>query len=289
MASELAGLRTEYHRVLCREILGVKSDKDGRDVCTIADISSHTSREIAKGIAERIGHPFCKSPKVGQTAGRIYGEQTLVFLQDAFALLTRLRPGEWTFSASQAGTGIAAYDQYEHLAVLSQLTEENPQLAASLGFEYMITPDIVVGRSPIEDSEINAAKTVIAEDDSLAGHTPMRKANCKRPILHASVSCKWTIRSDRAQNTRTEALNLIRNRKGNTPHIVVATFEPLPTRLASIALGTGDVDCTYHSALYELYDATKAGGFDDQLEMLDTLINGRRLRDISDLPFDLAV
>ncbi len=37
--------------------------------------------------------------------------------------------------------------------------------------------------------------------------------------------------SDRAQNTRSEALNLIRNRKGRLPHIVVVTEEPSPSRL----------------------------------------------------------
>ena len=35
------------------------------------------------------------------------------------------------------------------------------------------------------------------------------------------------MRSDRAQYSRTEALNLIRNRKGRLPHIVVVTGEPL--------------------------------------------------------------
>ena len=70
-------------------------------------------------------------------------------------------------------------------------------------------------------------------------------------MLHASISCKWTIRSDRSQNSRTEALNLIRNRKGRVPHIAVVLFEPLPSRIASIAMGTGDIDCTYHGALYE--------------------------------------
>src|ERR1035438_2137764 len=69
------------------------------------------------------------------------------------------------------------------------------------------------------------------------------------PILHASISCKWTIRSDRVQNARSEALNLIRNRKGRLPHVVVVTGEPLPSRLSAIALGTGDIDCVYHFAL----------------------------------------
>ncbi|RME01738.1 MAG: restriction endonuclease, partial [Calditrichaeota bacterium] len=107
--------------------------------------------------------------------------------------------------------------------------------------------------------------------------------------LHASISCKWTLRSDRAQNSRTEALNLIRNRKGHLPHIVAVTAEPTATRIASLALGTGDIDCVYHFALNELKTAILAIEDESQADMLNMLIEGRRLRDISDLPFDLAI
>lgn len=120
----------------------------------------------------------------------------------------------------------------------------------------------------------------------------LRKKNGGKPILHASVSAKWTMRSDRAQNSRTEALNLIRNRKGHLPHIIVVTGEPLPSRLASLALGTGDLDCVYHFALYELQEAVKEysrNGREDILETLDNLVEGNRLKDISDLPLDLSV
>ena len=65
-------------------------------------------------------------------------------------------------------------------------------------------------------------------------------------------------------------------------------MEPLPSRVASIALGTGDLDCTYHSALHELTQAAEDLQLTDQREMLETMIEGHRLRDISDLPFDLA-
>ena len=97
------------------------------------------------------------------------------------------------------------------------------------------------------------------------------------------------MRSDRAQNSRTEALNLIRNRKGKTPHIVAVTAEPMPTRLASLALGTGDIDCVYHIALMELISAVETTENQDQAEVLDTLVEGKRLRDISDLPFDITL
>ena len=97
------------------------------------------------------------------------------------------------------------------------------------------------------------------------------------------------MRSDRAQNSRTEALGLIRNRKGRLPHIVVVTGEPMPARIASLALGTGDIDCVYHFALNELVDAVNDVGAEDSIEMLKILITGKRLKDISDLPLDLAV
>ena len=96
------------------------------------------------------------------------------------------------------------------------------------------------------------------------------------------------MRSDRAQNSRSEALSLIRNRKGRTPHIVAVTAEPTPSRIASLALGTGDLDMIYHFALDELITAVEAGRNDEGKAQLETLLNGDRLRDISDLPLDLV-
>jgi len=286
--SVLADLRNEYHRKICLNILGHRL---GSDIFSVADSSSKTSVSLAAGMAARMGHPACTNPKSGQTAGSLFGQYTLEFLEGAFRRMDHLRPGKWFFSATQTTPGIAAYDQYEHLADLSRLLEKNKKLSAALGGDYLITPDIVVARRSVTDDEINVGKQLVGPDEKIAQHTSLRTANFGTPraILHASISCKWTMRSDRAQNTRTEALNLIRNRKGQVPHIVAVTLEPMPTRLASIAMGTGDVDCTYHAALYELRGAVEESGNSDQAEMLDTLISGRRLRDISDLPFDLAI
>jgi hypothetical protein len=151
-----------------------------------------------------------------------------------------------------------------------------------------VRPDIVIGRKSLADSEINEKGEVLGKGE-ISQLTPLRQVNYRnpKPILHATVSCKWTIRSDRSQNTRTEALNLIRNRKGKAPNIVCVTAKPMPTRLASLAMGTGDIDCVYHMALPELAGSVKELGSEDQQEMLDTLTSGKRLRDISDLPFDL--
>jgi len=56
-----------------------------------------------------------------------------------------------------------------------------------------------------------------------------------------------------------------------------------------LALGTGDLDCVYHFALPELIQAVKGLRNDEALNMVTVLVEGRRLKDISDLPLDLAV
>ena len=280
----ISQLRKAYHKDICQRILGLRSG-----VPNLSDVNSKTSKILALGLVERLGFPLCASPPVGQTVGTVFGELTMDFLNKAFQALQHIRPGKWIFSASQASVGIAAFDQYEHLAALASALKTHKSLAAALGGDYIIRPDIVIGRKPLSDSEINGSKDVLGKDP-VSTLTPLRRDNYEspKPILHASISCKWTIRSDRSQNTRTEALNLIRNRKGKTPHIACVTAEPMPTRLASLAMGTGDIDCVYHMALTELTSAVKESGNEDQEDMLDTLVAGKRLRDISDLPFDLV-
>jgi len=286
----LTDLRREYHRKLCESILGYrKKTKKKPKAYTMADGSSKTSIELAERMVAKIGLRTCSEPETGQTAGKLFTDHTMEFLEAAFARLRHLRPGTWRFSTSQAEAGIALFDQYQHLADLQKVIADNKELKAALGGDYLVTPDIIVARRPESDESINAAGSLIDDPRETARYTPLRDVNTELATLHASISCKWTMRSDRAQNTRTEALNLIRNRKGKTPHIVAVTMEPMPTRLASIAMGTGDMDCVYHAALYELEEAARESGKEDQAEMLQTLVSDRRLRDISDLPFDLAI
>lgn len=54
-------------------------------------------------------------------------------------------------------------------------------------------------------------------------------------------------------------------------------------------MGTGDIDCVYHFALGELMKAVEMAEAEDALELLKIMIDGKRLKDISDLPLDLAV
>ncbi|MSP13138.1 MAG: restriction endonuclease [Chloroflexi bacterium] len=281
----ISELRREYHRHICEEIIRVNRQ---RGYLNFADSSSEASIRIASEIAKRMGYAVNTEVLAGQTIGERFERITQDFLEAAFHLLQHLRPGNWLYSTQSP---ISDFDQYEHLAALKRIIQGNNELESALGRDYIITPDIVVGRRPVTDLEINAHGTIVDLSEPVANLTSFREANFadSRMLLHASISCKWTIRSDRSQNARTEALNLIRNRKGHVPHIVSVIAEPLPTRLASLALGTGDLDCVYHFALHELQATIAELNYDAHSDMLRILVEGRRLRDISDLPFDLAI
>jgi len=280
-----AEARRGFHAALLDAVLCT----DDRGIPSNADKHSKPSVAIATGILDRLGAKSRGARLAGQMAGSKFEEICSEYLEETFLRLKHLRPGTWEVSKGIGGgrLAIAQFDQYEHLAALDAAAKENPDLAAALGSDYLIKPDVVIIRFPEDDGAINTPEALVDENE--ARMTSLRKVNNPQPILHASVSCKWTLRSDRAQNARSEALNLVRNRKGRLPHISVVTGEPTPNRIASIALGTGDIDCVYHYALPELLDTVKALKFYDSVEMLNTMINGKRLRDISDLPLDLVI
>lgn len=283
----IARARKEFHRQLIdRGVLSV----DGNGVPSNADKDNKPSCAIALLIAAQL-KVGSGGKLTGQTAGKVFEELVCTFLKNTFPSLQHLRPGSWEVCnlGNKNAVKTASFAQYEHLATLARVIKENQELATIVGNDYMVAPDIVVSRNLCDDGEINDPRKFV--DSTISLKADLRKSNGGNPIMHASVSAKWTMRSDRAQNSRTEALNLIRNRKGHLPHVVVVTGEPLPSRLASLALGTGDLDCVYHFALYELVKAVREYGKDDRQDLVDQLemlIDGKRLKDISDLPLDLA-
>lgn len=283
----IAEARKKFHEGLVQS--GVLSiDESG--VASNADGNNTPSCVIAKYMADQIGAK--RGNKLnGQTSGKYFELAVCEFLEATFPKLQHLRPGKWNVVDLGNNNAVKAsnFSQYEHLAHLAKVLSADRTLATVLGNDYVVAPDIIISRDLCSDREINARDCFV--DNNTCLKADIRESNGGRPLMHASVSAKWTMRSDRAQNSRTEALNLIRNRKGHLPHIVVVTGEPLPSRLASLALGTGDLDCVYHFALYELVEAVKkygANGREDIVEQLEALVEGKRLKDISDLPLDLS-
>ena len=193
-----------------------------------ADVDSAESMRIAAGVLDELGVPREMTSAVPKDPGGPLEQAVCDQLRAAL-------PGDgtgrdWLIRRGQLITG---FDQYAHLKEVDALVRASPQLRISLGMDYLIKPDVTVG---------------------LAGV----RTGTGLPPLHAAISCKWTIRSDRVQNIRHECLQMIRHRRGRQPHLVTVTAEPLPSRLASIARGTGEVDAVYHIA-YDAMAASVAG------------------------------
>lgn len=168
-----------------------------------------------------------------------------------------------------------SYFQYRHLEAMQNAMLEAPELRIYAPGDYAVKSDVMVG---VEN--------------------PARPGGDL--LLHAAVSSKLTLRSDRAQNVRTEFNVLVRNRRGRLPHLVVVTAEPLPSRLISLARGTGEIDANYHllfdaigQALEELLNepghhwATERS-LDKQKKLWDEMVDGGRMQPYGDLAQVLA-
>ncbi len=284
----LAQHRQAFHAPLLRSLLVV----DAGRVPFNADSSNKFSVAVAQGLAQRL-NVGTGSRVAAQSAGNAFEEIVADFLRASFVPLHHLRPGQWEVRqvSGRSRGEVARFAQYSHLAALQEAAAANPVLAAALGNDYAISPDVVITRGRESDEHINSAGPMV--DAQVATRADLRQTTGAdrpgAPLLHASISTKWTLRSDRAQNARSEALNLIRNRKGRQPHIVVVVGEPTPSRLSSLALGTGDIDCVYHFALPELLEVVGSLNNSEAVDLLAIMVEGRRLKDIADLPLDLAV
>ncbi len=237
----------------------------GRPIPSNADEANPTSVLIADAIATAIKDvPTLPKRLQPQTAGDNFEKHVRLFIEETFRLAWYIRPGSWAVKKVERRDrlALANNEQYAHLKTIHRFAQDSPELAAALGSDYLVSSDVIVTRTTLSDEEINRVSNESGAlplvDDNVAVRSRLRTVKIARQepkpreLLHATISCKWTIRSDRSQNTRLEAQNLSRNRKGNQPHIVVVTGEPLPSRLASVALSTGDIDCVYHFALPEL-------------------------------------
>ncbi|CAM3165128.1 NgoMIV restriction enzyme [Williamsia muralis] len=220
-----------------------------------ADVDNATSLRLAATILDQLGDP---NPNVSMLSPATTpppspgGPLEQAVCEELAAQLPLLDPKrDWQV---RRGRNIMEYAQYQHLAGVQAAIEDNPNLRVTIGTDYLITPDVLVG---------------IFGTPTLTDH----------PWLHAALACKWTIRSDRVQNIRHENGNMIRHRRGRLPHLATITAEPLPTRLASIARGTGEVDVTYHIAYAELATAVAAEKNPGQQAAWDEVTGQGRLRD----------
>lgn len=222
-----------------------------------ASFKNPQSVEIAKSIAKQLKAQ--EAPRLTRNESKMrFNEAVAKFTENS---LKAISDDIWTIS-HLGSKKLWNYAQYEHLGII------NRDLLPYLGADYKISPDIVISRKTDISKSINTLRKQLNN----------RAKTNHKPVLHAAIF----VDSD----FRTEAINLINKRSGCCPKIVVVTIEPLPS---NIVLETGEIDCVYHFALPELIRAVKQLDDIERFQELDSLVQSNRLKDISELPFDLLV
>lgn len=108
------------------------------------------------------------------------------------------------------------------------------------------------------------------------------------PNLELGLSLKWSLRTDRAQDCRSQGAKMAALRRGRMPHFAAITMEPRPYMLNILGGGSGEVDCVYHLDLPSLSTAIEAtcANHGSRRRAMDTfrrLVEQQRLRDYDEL------
>lgn len=146
----LESLRKEYHISIFKELLNVND----KGIPNNADKYSKISVKLAKEIVKQIAIQTNSLKLSGQTAGKSFEKLTLAYQEKVFSEINHLRSGKYEFFI---GRSIEDFEQYEHLATVAEMLKKSSELRATLG-DYIISPDIVIGRLPVDDKEINQHK-----------------------------------------------------------------------------------------------------------------------------------
>lgn len=271
--------RREYQQAICRRILSYQAG-----IPSHADRRNKTSVQIAERMLDILQMALNPLPPADQTARREFVSVTRDYLEATLHQVAASPARQWL--SSIRGDRVV-FSCGRDLLRLEKVLAEHPQTADALG-EYAVTPDLLIGYKVAPPQGLSPRARIDGSDAAFGTSDQQKTRTASGPVLRASISCNWRLCRAGPQGITGAGLNLVRSRTGRVPYIAVVTAEPLPTRIASIALGTGDLDCVYHFALPEMQGAIEEIDNQDQKDMLETLVQGRRLRDISDLPFDLA-
>jgi hypothetical protein len=136
----------------------------------------------------------------------------------------------------------------------------------------------------------------IGEESLLGLDLTVARQGCddRLPALEVGLSLKWSLRTDRAQDCRSQGAKMSALRRGRMPHFAVVTMEPRPYMLNLLGGGSGDVDCVYHLDLAALQTAvddvySKTPKRRKGRDQFHRLVDQRRIRDYDDLVSEIEM
>lgn len=236
-------------------------------------------------------------------------ETGLPFAQKVAAdLAARLSAAERGIEVAPEGA-VNTFQQYRHVGALADIAAD-PSPAFTKAWRRLTTearkriaaPPSAVDRleqliADVESataSEAQLRRRVLDEigaesllklDVVVARTQPPRLAE-----LEIGLSLKWSLRTDRAQDCRSQGAKLSALRRGRMPHFAAVTMEPRPYMLNLLGGGSGDVDCVYHlhlPALQAAIDEVYGNRTDKTSQRIvagfQRLVEQRRVRDYDEL------
>jgi hypothetical protein len=244
-----------------------------------AEGKSATSAAVTQAIYDRIQSGSVPSVRpADQISDTKFEQITRRFIQEAFRCLDVPLLGKRGYAP---GRGTVP-DSERRLADLARSAEKNLGIAVLLCSGYVTAAEALMRGKPKSDQCYEAGKR--SPDETAELRSGLGKRNNRHTVVLGGISYLWTM-----DDIRPESPLAIRNLKGTTPHTAVATGESLPSRLASLTLGNSNIDCVYHFALPELIAALKNLATDDSVILVKIMVDEKRLKDISDLPLNLAM
>jgi len=258
-----------------------------------SDNSDQQSKDIGLAMFDELGVP----------AGRPAPPDAGSALEEAVRLhLVSVRP-DLVIERSRPATD---FDQYAHLSVFPTFRRANVSTETSLArlAEAIATVDSLEARVSLS-AELARARASLQRQDALVGElvsnmpeeallkvdiTVAEPRPGGLPLVHTTISSKWSLRTDRAQDCVSQGAKLVAQRRGRMPHFAVLTIEPRPAMLKILGDGSGSIDCVYHldlPALTRAWEGLAASQVRPETwspyRSFRRLVEQRRLRDYDEL------
>lgn len=277
-----------------------------RDLCryrengkpNTSDASNALSVEIGEALFAILGVERTTEPVEDEPTGGVFARRVVEDLIEQVGHIDDL--------AVVPERRLYAFEQYRHVGALQELRQ-----GSSVGFnrawnrlaKYVRRTTPATNLEHVESliaeveaqSELQATrlKALVDElgDESLLGlDVTVSRTEDERflPHLEVGLSLKWSLRTDRAQDCRSQGAKMSALRRGRMPHFAALTMEPRPYMLNLLGGGSGDVDCVYHLDLPSLTRAVEEVyvGSPQRLkgrDMFRRLVDQHRLKDYEDL------